>query len=219
MTILDFHRRSDVNLDADEAPKSAVDPVVVDHFAHDVAVQDMNHEIPTHYKVVFVPIVYLNERLEFFGRPKRGDDLRIGSRGDMNHVAAPCENGAATLLIILPGVDVLAVYVRLRTAQYPMAAVDFDAAIVDSTVAEIANTILGLKFKVFRLAAMPDDKTVVLEQIGRRYFANQFAVFGTPVCSISVPSIESLAVEDGRKAGVAIVEQKDLRHSPCRLKH
>ena len=33
MTILDFHWRSDVNLDADEALRSAVDSVIVDHLA------------------------------------------------------------------------------------------------------------------------------------------------------------------------------------------
>jgi hypothetical protein len=163
----------------------------------------MNHEIAAHYEVVLVPIAYLNECLEFVGHPTRGDNLRLGPLGDMTHVAAPCKNGAATLLIVLPGVEVLAVNVRLRAAQYPMAAAAFNTSIVDSSVAQVAYEVLSFKFKVFRLAATPDDKTVVLEQIGRRYFTNQLAVFGAPICSISVPSMECRAIEDGCKAGVA----------------
>ena len=91
MTILDLHWRSDVNLDADEAPKSAVDPVIIDHFAHDVTVQNMNHQIAAHDEMVAVPIVYLDKHLEFVGGPKRGDDLRIGASGDVSHVATKCE--------------------------------------------------------------------------------------------------------------------------------
>ncbi len=49
MTIFDLTWWSDVNLDTYEASKSLVDPADVDYFAHDMAVQDMNHQIAALY--------------------------------------------------------------------------------------------------------------------------------------------------------------------------
>jgi len=76
-----------------------------------------------------VPIAYLDKRLELVGSPKCGDDLRIGTIGNVNHIAAKRENSAAALLIILAGAAVLAINVSLRAAQFPTTATGFNTAI------------------------------------------------------------------------------------------
>ena len=54
--VFHFHRRPYVHLHADQALEGAVRLVVVDHGAHQVAVQNVNEHVAAHDQVVRIPI-------------------------------------------------------------------------------------------------------------------------------------------------------------------
>src|SRR5947208_2974052 len=59
----DLHRRADVHLHAEETVVAAAVRVVVDDYAHDVAVENVDQGVAARDQVNLVPIVLLNEGL------------------------------------------------------------------------------------------------------------------------------------------------------------
>ena len=100
--------------------------------------------------------------------------MTVGPAGvDVRDLAAHGEEGAAPLLVVLAGVFVGSVDVGLVTAKEPLGSGDFDAAVIDARVAVIGDAEFGFEFEVFRCASAPDKEAVLLEEIVRRYFADE----------------------------------------------
>lgn len=77
-----------MNLYSDEPLEFAVGDVVVDDFAHDMAVEDVDEHIATHDEVILVPIIRLDKGLEVVGIAETADDSGSATRRDMGDGAS-----------------------------------------------------------------------------------------------------------------------------------
>lgn len=137
-----------MHLYSDEPFELAVGRIVVDDFAHDMPIEDVDKHVATNDQVILVPIVGLDESLEIVGAAEASDDCSAATRHDMGDGAAYGKKRAPALLVILPGEFIFAIDVRLIAAQQPLGTGNLDAAIVDAAVAMIgdANSALSSKF-------------------------------------------------------------------------
>src|SRR4051794_30274720 len=64
IAVFDLHRWADVHLHAEETVVAAAARVVVDHHAHDVAVENVDQAVAARDQVNLIPVVFLDEGLE-----------------------------------------------------------------------------------------------------------------------------------------------------------
>ena len=135
VSILDFHRRADVDLHAKQAVKLAVLSILVYHHAHHPAIEEVRQHIAADDEMILVPVVVLDASEQSFRRAEHADDLWQLAIHLPGNLTAQCQKRPAFLLVILAGVLILPVNVRLITAHRPRPVRDHDAAIIDAAVA------------------------------------------------------------------------------------
>src|SRR3979411_2752859 len=101
---LDLHRRADMHLPAELPVHFSIQRIIIDHDAHDVAVEDVRENIAARDDVILVPVPVLDEGEPRLGFPERGYDDRLGGGVDADHLAAAGEESAAALVVVLSGV-------------------------------------------------------------------------------------------------------------------
>jgi hypothetical protein len=202
VAVFDFHRRADVDLDADEAVEAAVFRVVVDDDAHDVAVDDVGEDVAADDEVIGVPVFAFNVGGEGGGIAERGEELGLAGFADADHLAAVGEESAAAFLVVLADPTFDVVDVGLIAGERPGCIRKLDTAVVDAAVAAGGDAVIELELEVGGSAAAPDDEGVSFDEGFGGDFPDEVAVFDAPVFGIAVPVGEGASVEDGNETGV-----------------
>ena len=106
-----------MHLNAEQPIEAAVLRVIVDHYAHDVTVQNVDQGIPPDDEMALVPVLFLDKGLEFLEIAQRTDDLGLLTAPDVRNLPAQGIEGAASLLVVLPRIPVPAVDVEIGRAS------------------------------------------------------------------------------------------------------
>ena len=108
--------------------------------------------------------------------------------------------GAASALIVdVARIETAEVDVGLIALERPLAyRGQFLAAVLNAAVRAVQPE-LELELEIAHRLAAPDEKTVRLQGLLRRGFADDFAVLDSPDVRVAVPAIQALAVEDRNK--------------------
>src|ERR1017187_7860250 len=200
MPRFDLHRRTLVNLDADQPFKFTTCGIVVNQHAGDAAVEHLDDGVAAGDQVEFVPILAFDQLLQFLAIANGADDRGLLPLADIGELAAHGEKAAAALFVYLAGVALLAVHIGLVALHGELDVGEFDAAELDAAV-EAGQLELELQFEIGRTAAPPDEERVLDGLLVGGSLADDGAVFDAPELRIAFPSGQRLAIEDGLVAG------------------
>src|SRR5471030_34588 len=201
----DFHGgRGAVQLDADEALHLAAGLIVVDELAHHMAIDQLDQDIAAGDDVGVVPIIGLDETLQFGAVPDRPHVGRLLAAAGVIELAAKGKETPGPLLIDLAGISLPCVDIELVALHDPPGDVGkFHAAVLDTAVSGVraGHSVLHLELEIGGLAIAPDAENVLLGLMDSRGFARDYAVFDAPEIRVAVPPLEALAIEDRPEAG------------------
>ena len=174
--------------------------VVVDDDGHEPAVDDVRQDIAASDDVHRVPVVG-NGLGELVGVADRRHQNRGTAANDARHLSAHAEEKPALLFVVVSRIALATVEIALVTTHRELVpwrhSVRNDhAAIVDAAVALGRDAVVELQLEVLRLAAVPDDEGIALDDRGRGDLSDQSPVLDAPVGRVPIPASERLAVED-----------------------
>ena len=175
----DLHGRSLVHLYADQAVHLAPGRVVVDQHARHAAVEHLDDGVAAGDEVQVVPVLALDELLQFLAIAHRADERGLLALADVGELAAHGEKAAAALFVDLAGVSLLAIHVGLVALHGPLDIGKFDAAKLDAAV-EAGEAELELQFEIGGTAAAPDEEGVLRGLLVGGGLADDGAVFHAP---------------------------------------
>src|SRR6266850_2841723 len=201
-----FHGRADVHLKPDQPAQLTVLQVLIDHHAHDGAVQDLDDRAAARDQVNLVPVAGLDERLQLLGRLLQiADHLRATTVRNVGGLAAQREKPAPALLVDLARVLIVGIDVRLIALHHPFADVracrQLHAADLHAAVRG-AEPVLELQLEVPGTPAAPDEKRILFDGVLARALAGQRAVQHSPERRIAVPALHRRAVENRFESGL-----------------
>ena len=93
---LHFHRSTDVHLETDQPSERTIRRIVIDCLSHQVAVQNVSEHIPAGDDVELIPIVGLDQSLEFVAAAQVGNHSLV-ARLQASHLTAQGEEMTASL--------------------------------------------------------------------------------------------------------------------------
>ena len=148
---------------------------------------------------VFVPVFFLNLRLNLFGLAdlRRFFDFELAVLSNqLSGLAALSQNAAKRFAVQNSRIRITSFKVRLISADAPLGVGQFKAAVLNPGVT-VYNLVFKFKLKVIDFTTTPDDERVTAELA--RSFSASFtcndAITNTPDVRIAVPVFERLAVE------------------------
>src|SRR5690606_31718041 len=158
---LDPHRRTRVNLDADEPSRvGASRGPIVDGHGHHVAVDDVDQHVAAGNEVEVVPVVDPDVRLERLRVADAADDDGTSIGRHPGALATQREKAAPAFLVQLSRVAIVEVDVGLVTPQHPAPHLGYlDAAVLDAAVGGV-HPEPEAQLEVAWLPAPPDEERV-----------------------------------------------------------
>src|SRR5688572_20315721 len=209
--VLDLHRRTRVNLDAELALGGAILRVVVDEDRHDLTVEDVHQRVAARDDVHLVPILFADRFRELLVVADAADHLALAAVDRARDLPAQGHERAAALFVVVARVPHLrgvlpaaAVDVELIAVHREFRIIQRRAAVVDTAVAQRRDAIRELQLEVAddpaaQLStapatdpAAPDDERVPLDLVARRDLTHEGAVLDTPECFIPLPPLRPI---------------------------
>ena len=200
--ILEFHlhRRAGMHLQGQHPLRRPLARLGVDHFRHQLAVDEVRDLRALGHDPVFVPIGWLDDLLQVFTDADFFRRLLLAVGGDRHPLPPLGQNAAPLLLIENARVGGAGVDIGLIAADDKIAVIF--AAVLHAAVAA-GDPVFQPQFKVVERALPPDEEGVSLGRILGRRLPDDGAILHRPELRLPLPALQACAVEDRHEAGIS----------------
>ena len=186
------HGRAGMQLQGQDARHHPILGVVVGHLGGDPPVDDVGQLVSFGQNDIVVPVFLLDDRLDVFGVPQRGDHLLLAPLVDYGLLAPFGQNAPTPFLVEDARIGFSRLEVSLVTPHHPVAQVL--AAILNARIAA-DNLERQPQFEVVDVAVTPDEERVSGGLVLLGGLAGDRPVADGPELGIAIPPREVFAVE------------------------